>query len=88
MSLETTIARKLTAAFQPTELVVENESHHHVGHAGHSGSGDSHWRIRITAAAFAGKSRLERQRMVNAALAEELAGGIHALAMTVKAPGE
>lgn len=88
MSLETVITKKLIAAFQPMELIVENESHRHHGHAGDDGSGESHWRISITAAAFAGKSRVERQRMVNAVLERELAETIHALAMTVRAPGE
>jgi BolA protein len=88
MSLEQIISQKLTEAFAPTELSVENESHHHEGHGGHSGSGDSHWRIKITADIFAGKNRVDRQRMVNEVLAEELKGTIHALAMTVKAPGE
>lgn len=88
MSLGNIISQKLTDAFKPLELFVENESHRHEGHAGHSGSGDSHWRVKITAEAFAGKSRIERQRMINAVLAEELASSIHALAMTVKAPGE
>lgn len=88
MSLEQIISQKLTDAFKPLELLVENESHHHQGHAGDDGSGESHWRINITADGFSGKSRVERQRMINKALAEELAQNIHALSMIVKAPGE
>ncbi len=88
MSLEQIISQKLTQAFKPLELLVENESHHHQGHGGDDGSGESHWRINITAAAFTGKSRVERQRMINEVLADELANRIHALAMTVKGEGE
>ncbi len=88
MSLEQIISEKLVEAFKPLELQVENESHKHSGHAGDDGSGESHWRIRITAAAFVGKSRVQRQRMINEVLADELANKIHALAMTVKGEGE
>ncbi len=88
MSLEQIISKKLKEAFKPLELQVENESHHHSGHTGDDGSGESHWRIEITADAFDGKSRVQRQRMVNEVLATELANNIHALAMTVKASGE
>ena len=88
MSLEKIISQKLNEAFKPLELLVENESHHHEGHAGHDGIGESHWRINIIADAFVGKSRVERQRMINEVLADELKNKIHALAMTVKATGE
>jgi BolA protein len=67
---------------------VEDESHHHVGHAGHRPGGETHYRVYIVSDAFRGKSRVERHRMVNAALAAELAGGIHALAIHAAAPGE
>ncbi|MCP4933683.1 MAG: BolA family transcriptional regulator [bacterium] len=88
MSLEQIISEKLYEAFKPLELKVKNESHHHSGHSGDDGSGESHWRIDITADVFTGKSRVERQRMVNQALAFELKNNIHALAMNVKAPGD
>ncbi len=88
MSLEQIISEKLVEAFKPLELKVENESHHHSGHSGDDGSGESHWRIDIIAEVFAGKSRVERQRMINQALALELKNNIHALAMSVKAPGD
>ncbi len=88
MSLEKIISDKLVDAFKPLELQVENESSKHSGHAGDDGSGESHWRIVIVADAFDGKSRVERQRMVNEVLAEELKNNIHALAMSVKAAGE
>lgn len=82
------ITEKLTAAFNPQNLRVEDESHRHAGHAGARPGGETHYRVYIVSAAFAGKSRVERHRMINAALAEELAGGIHALAVHASAPGE
>jgi BolA protein len=85
MSVEDSIREKLTRAFTPVALEIVNESHHHAGHAGSPGTGESHFRIKVVSAAFAGKSRVERHRMVNAALAEELAGPVHALAITALA---
>lgn len=82
------IERKLRDAFDPEELLVEDESHRHAGHAGARPEGETHFRVVIVAAAFAGKTRLERQRMVYGALAEELAERVHALALAVRAPGE
>jgi BolA protein len=82
------IAKKLADAFTPDKLDVIDESHLHEGHAGHRPGGETHFRVVIVAKAFAGKSRVERHRMVNAALAQELAGGIHALAVKAQAPGE
>ncbi|MEZ5828919.1 MAG: BolA family protein [Hyphomicrobiales bacterium] len=86
MSVEDQITEKLTRAFAPLSLEVVNESHHHAGHAGSPGTGESHFRINVVSEAFAGKSRLERHRMVNAVLAEELSGKIHALAVTALTP--
>ena len=82
------ITRKLTEAFQPDSLRVVDESHQHEGHAGHRPGGESHFRVYIVAQAFAGKSRIERHRLVNGALSAELAGGVHALAIHAAAPGE
>lgn len=82
------IIRKLTEAFRPESLRVLDESDRHEGHAGHRPGGESHFRVYIVAQAFAGKSRLERHRLVNAALSAELAGGVHALAIHATAPGE
>jgi BolA family transcriptional regulator, general stress-responsive regulator len=79
---------KLTAAFTPVSLTIEDESHRHEGHAGHRPGGQTHFRVSIVAEAFRGKSRLERHRMINDALAEEIKGGIHALAIQASAPGE
>ena len=88
MTVRETITDKLTKAFVPESLRVEDESHRHEGHAGHRPGGESHFRVYIVAAAFKGKSRLERHRMINAALAGELAAGVHALAIHASAPGE
>ena len=82
------ITEKLTEAFAPQSLRVLDESHQHAGHAGHRPGGETHFRVYIVADAFAGKTRIERHRMVNAALAAELAGGVHALAIHASAPGE
>ena len=88
MSLETRMREKLMVALRPTRLDVVNESHLHAGHASSPGTGESHFRILIVSEAFAGKSRVERHRLVNEAVREELAGGVHALAIKALAPGE
>jgi BolA protein len=82
------ITRKLTEAFAPESLTVEDESHRHEGHAGHRPGGQTHFRVYIVSGAFKGKSRLERHRMINATLSGELSGGVHALAIHAAAPGE
>lgn len=85
------IERKLAEALAPVSLQVIDESHHHAGH-GHPGDKrhgrESHFRVEVVSAAFTGKSRIERHRMVNALLAQEIAEGVHALAIGAKAPGE
>ncbi|HEU4819625.1 MAG TPA: BolA family protein [Qipengyuania sp.] len=78
----------LTKAFAPARLDVINDSASHHGHAGDDGSGESHFTIRIEAEAFAGRSRLERQRMINAALGDIPGQRVHALAIRATAPGE
>lgn len=88
MSLSDTMAAKLTAAFAPTALEVNDESENHRGHSGWREGGETHFRVRIVSPAFADKSRVERHRMVNKVLEAELAGRVHALAMETKAPGE
>ncbi len=82
------ITEKLRKAFAPESLRVEDESHRHEGHGGHRPGGETHFRLHIVSEAFRGKSRVERHRMINAALAGELAGGVHALAIHASAPGE
>jgi BolA family transcriptional regulator, general stress-responsive regulator len=86
MRVEDEIREKLRRAFAPTELEVVNDSHHHAGHASSPGTADSHFSVVVVSAVFAGKSRLERHRMVNAALAEELKSPVHALAITALTP--
>ena len=88
MSVKAKIAEKLRTAFQPDSLEIVDESHLHAGHAGHRPEGETHFRVRVVSKAFAGKSRVERHRMVNSVLAEELAGRVHALAIQAAAPGE
>jgi BolA protein len=83
-----TITKKLTEAFTPQSLKVEDESHQHAGHAGHREGGQTHYRVYIVAEAFKGKTRIERHRMINATLSDELAAGVHALAIHAAAPGE
>ena len=83
------ITQRLRAALQPSRLEVLNESAQHRGHAGDDGSGETHFSVVVESAAFAGLSRVARQRLVNRALADLIApGGIHALAMRTTAPGE
>jgi BolA protein len=82
------ITKKLTEAFAPQSLKVVDESHQHEGHAGHRPGGQTHFRVYIVAEAFKGKTRLERHRMINGKLSDELAGGVHALAIHAAAPGE
>lgn len=88
MSVADTITQKLTCILQPQRLDVINESHLHAGHRSSPGTGDSHFRIVVVSEAFTGLNRVERHRMVNAALAEELSGPVHALAITARAPSE
>lgn len=78
----------LRTTFTPVSLAVINDSAKHSGHMGDDGSGESHFTVEIEAAAFAGKSRLERQRMVNRALGDLPGQRVHALAIKAKAPGE
>lgn len=83
-----TITKKLTEAFAPENLDVIDESHLHEGHAGHRPGGETHFRVYIVSRAFEGKSRIDRHRMINQVLADELNSGVHALALKAQAPGE
>jgi BolA family transcriptional regulator, general stress-responsive regulator len=87
-TLASEIESLLTAAFAPTRLAVINDSARHSGHSGDDGSGESHFTVEIESAAFAGVSRLQRQRMVNAALGDIPGQRVHALAVKARAPGE
>ncbi|MBW4331102.1 BolA family transcriptional regulator [Stakelama sp. CBK3Z-3] len=82
------IRSRLETALAPDRLEVINDSHHHAGHMGDDGSGESHFTVIIESGHFSGKSRVERQRMVNRALADLLARRIHALSIRASAPEE
>ncbi len=86
--LQTEMETLLKAAFSPLHLAVINDSDSHRGHAGHDGTGESHFTVEIESAAFAGQSRVNRQRMVNKALGDLPGQRIHALAIKARAPGE
>ncbi len=92
MTIKERITAKLEAAFSPASLTVLDESHQHAGHAFHPGgvepNGETHFRIKIVSAAFVGKSRIERHRMINTLLADELRGGVHALAIHAQSGDE
>jgi BolA family transcriptional regulator, general stress-responsive regulator len=88
MSYRNRITKKLTEGLEPTALEVIDESHQHQGHAGHREGGETHFRVVVVSPSFAGKSRVERHRMVNALLAAELTERVHALAIAARAPGE
>jgi len=88
MTTRDVIIEKLTTAFAPDRLEVIDESHRHAGHAGARPGGETHYSVYIVAQAFNGKSRIDRHRMVNATLAGELQGGVHALAIRAAVPGE
>lgn len=88
MTVADEIAAKLEAAFAPERLEVVDQSHKHKGHAGWREGGETHFHVTLVSEAFAGQSRLARQRAVYQALAEELAGPVHALEVTAHAPGE
>ncbi|MCP3730525.1 BolA family transcriptional regulator [Sphingomonas sp. MG17] len=82
------IAERLTQALAPSRLDVINDSAKHRGHSGDDGSGESHFTVAIESPSFAGKSRVERQRMVNRALGDLMAERVHAMAIRATAPGE
>jgi BolA protein len=82
------MAKKLTETLAPQSLKVMDESQQHEGHAGHRPGGQTHFRIYIVSELFKGMTRLERHRLINQTLADELAGGVHALAIHAAAPGE
>lgn len=88
MSMSDRIRRKLKEAFGPVSIEVQDESHLHAGHAGARPGGESHFRVTIVAAAFDGMSRVDRQRRVYSVLSEEMAGPVHALALTIRTPKE
>lgn len=84
----TEMKQRLVAALAPTRLDLDDQSDHHIGHAGHDERGESHFALTLEAPGFAGKSRVERQRLIYASLGELMGNPIHALALSAKAPGE
>ena len=80
--------RRLNSALSPTKVELIDDSEQHRGHGGYNPSGESHFTLRIESAAFAGKSRVERQRMIYAALGDLMDARVHALSIAAKAPGE
>jgi len=95
MTVHDQIKAKLAAALAPTSIEIIDESHKHAGHA-HAverrgtadRTGETHFRIKVVSEAFRGKSRVERHRAINHLLKTEFEGGMHALAIEAKAPGE
>jgi BolA protein len=91
-SVKDAMTTKLKEALAPLELDVVDDSQRHAGHQMHPGGvepgWETHFNVKVVSAAFAGKSRLERHRIVNTLLAAELAGGVHALSIDARAPGE
>lgn len=86
--IATEMLRRLNSALSPTAVDLVDDSEHHRGHGGYNPSGESHFTLRIESRAFAGKSRVERQRMIHAALGELLESRVHALSIRASAPGE
>ena len=82
------IEAKLTQALNPLRLTVRDDSNRHKGHSGHNPEGESHFHVEIVSAAFAGQSRVARQRMVYGILADEMKQRVHALALTTLTPEE
>ena len=88
MILKDWISATLQERLHPISLLVVDESHQHIGHAGWREGGETHFRLDIVSSAFEGKSRVERHRMVNEALTEAFRRGLHALALSARTPGE
>jgi BolA family transcriptional regulator, general stress-responsive regulator len=88
MNMKDRIAERLTEGLKPVSVEVIDESHKHAGHAGARPGGETHFRVRIVSASFAGKPSVQRHRMIYDLLTDEIAGGVHALAMTTLTPEE
>jgi len=88
LAVADTIERKLTEALAPQRLKIVDDSEKHKGHAGYREGGQTHFRVEVVSAAFAGESRVARQRRVYQILSDELAGGVHALQLKTLTPEE
>ncbi len=82
------MAALLQQQFTPSLLQIEDDSARHAGHAGAAPGGETHYRVLLVSAAFNGMSRIARSRRVHAALGGEFAGGLHALSLVLRTPGE
>lgn len=88
MRMDERIRTRLNDALAPAALEIVDKSALHAGHAGARAGGETHYRVALVAGAFAGKSRVQRHRLVYAALAAEFADGVHALSLDARAPDE
>lgn len=88
MNAKQRIEDVLATVLAPVRLRVVDDSHRHVGHAGHDGLGESHFRVEVVSDRFAGLDRIARQRLVHEALAAEFAGRLHALQLRTLTPAE
>lgn len=88
MSVEARLRQALMIGLEPTRLDIVNESELHAGHRSSPGTGESHFRLLVVSPLFSGKSRVERHRMVNELIADEMKRGLHAMALSTYAPGE
>lgn len=88
MTVAETMRKKLEAAFSPLTIDVVDESHKHAGHVEARPEGETHFQITLISSAFDGLGRVQRHRLVHDVLAEELRGPVHALALSLRAPGE
>ncbi len=88
MTMKELITQRLNERLAPAYLEVEDQSNQHIGHAGWREGGETHFSLDIVSAAFAGKSRVERHRIVNEAVRDAFQRGLHALAIKARAPGE
>jgi BolA protein len=88
MSRQDRMTTALNEALHPDRLIVVDESEKHHGHGGWREGGETHYRLEVVSSAFAGKTRIARHRLVTDLLKAEFDGGLHALALTARAPGE
>ena len=88
MKVQQSISAKLSAALRPALLDVVDESHRHAGHSGARPGGETHYSGRVVSEMFVGRSRVQRHRIVYDLLAEEISGGVHALAIDASTPDE
>jgi len=88
MTVASKIRSKLELSLAPVELEIVDESHRHAGHSGAQPGGETHFNVRIVSAAFEGKNRVERHRMIFGALQELMNAPVHALSLNALAPAE